>query len=212
MLYPSEKKGENSMKFKKFIQTVTSAALSLTLAISSCPMEQVFAAANEKRPYIVVPKDGYMQTIRNKYLDRLSETVTTVLDRVSQHILLLDLTSFEAFALEYLTGIAAVSEDIDVIALTDGTTGELTSEWNMQMIHADTVSQEVSGKKVKIAIIDSGIDDTPDIAVKERKNFVPGEEEVYACFDDTTGHGTSIAGIIAATGEENGVAGINPYV
>lgn len=198
------------MKAKKLLTTVISATLTMALTFSACPMNQVFAAVNQKKQYIVIPKEGYFQTIRSQFQDKLSEYLPTITNALSGRTLLLDLTAFEAWSLERLTGVAAVSEDIDVIACTDETGGEITPEWNMQMIHADAAPQTVSGEKVKVAIIDSGIDDTEDIAVQERKNFVPSEEEVYPCYDDTTGHGTSIAGIIASTGVEAGCAGVNP--
>jgi len=66
--------------------------------------------------------------------------------------------------------------------------------------------------KVKVAIIDSGIDYSEDITVYERKNFVPGEDEVSILYEDASGHGTSVAGIIAAKENELGVTGVNENV
>lgn len=68
------------------------------------------------------------------------------------------------------------------------------------------------GQKVKVAIIDSGIDYTSDIDVYLRKNFIPGEDEISVIYEDITGHGTSVAGIIAAKDNEDGITGINPNV
>lgn len=45
-----------------------------------------------------------------------------------------------------------------------------------------------------------------------KKNLVPGEENVTPLFEDTSGHGTSIAGIIAAKDNEKGIMGINQNV
>ena len=84
-------------------------------------------------------------------------------------------------------------------------------EWNIQAVQADGVS-ETSTQKVKVAILDSGIDYTGDIDVKMRKNFIPGQDTVYAIYEDSVGHGTNVAGIIAAKDNDIGITGLNPNV
>ncbi len=109
------------------------------------------------------------------------------------------------------------------------------TEWNMQVIKADNITTEdlydesvvtgpafnvVTGpainaetdSKVKVAIIDSGVDYTEDVDVYMRKNFIPGEDEVSIIYEDGCGHGTSVAGIIAAKDNDFGITGINPDV
>ena len=82
-------------------------------------------------------------------------------------------------------------------------------EWNLQMVNAEDASPEAT-RKIKLALIDSGVDYTDDIDVKLRKNFVPGHEEVSILYEDISGHGTSVAGILAAKDNGEGVTGINP--
>ncbi|MDE7210352.1 MAG: S8 family peptidase [Lachnospiraceae bacterium] len=65
---------------------------------------------------------------------------------------------------------------------------------------------------VKVAILDSGVDYTDDIDVYMRKNFVPGEDDISVIYEDISGHGTSVAGIIAAKDNDEGITGINPNV
>lgn len=84
-------------------------------------------------------------------------------------------------------------------------------EWNIQAVQADGVS-ETSTQKVKVAILDSGIDYTGDIDVKMRKNFIPGQDTVYAIYEDSVGHGTNVAGIIAAKDNDIGITGLNSNV
>lgn len=45
-----------------------------------------------------------------------------------------------------------------------------------------------------------------------RKNFIPGEDEISVIYEDISGHGTGIAGIIAAKNNGVGISGINPNV
>ena len=77
------------------------------------------------------------------------------------------------------------------------------------MIHVDSIS-ETEGK-VKVAIIDSGVNYSEDINVVVRKNFIE-DDECSALYEDFCDHGTSVAGIIGARDNEIGITGINPNV
>lgn len=86
-------------------------------------------------------------------------------------------------------------------------------DWNIEMIGIDesnTINNCVD-EKIKIAIIDSGIDYCSNINVVERKNFIP-DDNVSVLYEDNTGHGTAIAGIIASDGKEGTILGVNPNV
>ena len=76
----------------------------------------------------------------------------------------------------------------------------VSDDWNLNMINVNDSGDEIVAEdKIKIAIIDSGIDVCDGISVKERYNLVPSEENVNPIFDDITGHGTAIASIICGT-------------
>ena len=91
---------------------------------------------------------------------------------------------------------------------------ENQTQWNMQMLNADKKVETINKKddKIKVAIIDSGVDFSSDIDVAVRKNFIPGEEEVSILYEDGSGHGTSVAGIIAAKDNGEGITGVNENV
>lgn len=82
-------------------------------------------------------------------------------------------------------------------------------EWNVQMIHAENKAKK-SNNKVKIAILDSGVDWGNDIALAYQTSLVPGEEEMTQMFMDGSGHGSSVASLIAAKDNGEGITGINP--
>lgn len=83
----------------------------------------------------------------------------------------------------------------------------------LDAVSTNTVQQdEAPSQKVKIALIDSGVNYSVDIDVKERKNFIPDQNEIPTLYEDVSGHGTNIAGIIAAKDNGIGITGINPNV
>ncbi len=89
--------------------------------------------------------------------------------------------------------------------------------WNIVSVGSEeggilTIDGDAALDPVKVAILDSGVDYTEDIDVYMRKNFIPGEDEISVIYEDISGHGTSVAGIIAAKDNDEGITGINPYV
>ena len=148
------------------------------------------------------------------------------------------LTDSEAETLEENPDIAFVEEDIEVKACGKSGKNESVkqihkkienrlpknkgkSQWNMRMIHGDKVTQDkfshlfkrkgkTEKKKIKVAVLDSGVDYWSDIDLAESLTLVPDEEEMSLLFMDGTGHGNSVAGLIAAKDNEEGITGVNP--
>jgi lantibiotic leader peptide-processing serine protease len=103
-------------------------------------------------------------------------------------------------------------------------------QWDMAMIHATTegsYGRQRGDRRVTVGIIDTGIDGThPDIApnfnASLSRNFtidiplVDGPCEHASCVDpaneDDNGHGTHVSGIIAASLNGLGIAGVAPNV
>ena len=89
----------------------------------------------------------------------------------------------------------------------DETPPDQTIEWGIDAINADDVWENYSGAGVRIAIVDTGIDlSHQDLIVQDGINFVRSAKT----YNDDNGHGTHVAGIVAALNNEIGVVGVAP--
>ena len=110
---------------------------------------------------------------------------------------------------------------------------DFDKEWNRAMIHADsdefvTAANKNKGK-IKIAMLDSGIDYTSNINVIEQEDFTNEYDDMSILFSDLSGHGTAVAGILGSSAAADSetfdygneymnkvmnekIDGVNPYV
>jgi len=79
--------------------------------------------------------------------------------------------------------------------------------WGVSKIGAPQVWTEYKGTGIKVAILDTGIDTKhPDLKVVGGATFVTGTKS----YNDDNGHGTHVAGIVAALDNDIGVVGVAP--
>jgi minor extracellular protease Epr len=79
--------------------------------------------------------------------------------------------------------------------------------WNIRRVKAPEAWASTRGKSIKVAIIDSGIANHPDLQIAGGINTING-----GSYADDNGHGTHVAGIIAAAGKGGKVIGTAPEV
>mmetsp|Transcript_20158 Transcript_20158/g.24706 ORF Transcript_20158/g.24706 Transcript_20158/m.24706 type:complete len:611 (-) Transcript_20158:298-2130(-) len=85
------------------------------------------------------------------------------------------------------------------------------SPWGLSAIQSDLLEQNENGEQIKVCIVDTGYalghPDLPDLD----SGYLEGiSTELGNWNDDIVGHGTHVAGTIAAMGNSLGVKGINP--
>ncbi|MGW1589347.1 S8 family serine peptidase [Streptomyces sp. NPDC002386] len=87
---------------------------------------------------------------------------------------------------------------------------EQSKQWYLDYMEADQLWKVSTGKGVKVAVIDSGVNpNTPSLKGQVLADEVP-KKVGYRATDDYTGHGTSMAELIAGTGAGGGLKGLAP--
>ena len=184
----------------------------------------------KQKNYIVCTKsEQQFHSIQKKYneTEDINQNNENLLEK--NHMISLKLTTHEAETLEDTPNINFVEEDANVKAssfrkniwkdksIHKKKTEKIKktkreTEWNLQMIHADKIKRNNKENKIKIAILDSGVDFGSDIDIDpfHTISLIPGEEEMSPLFMDGTGHGNSVAGLIAAKDNNEGITGVNP--
>lgn len=206
--------------FKRGLASVLAVSL---LASQLCIPENAKAEEKMKdKQYIVLSNnESCLEKIDAKY--GIDDTNSEILE--NENMALVSLTDNEAEALEKNKNVAYVEEDASVEATSIknkryykkrntkankmGKRGKDEYTWNIKTINAENKSDDKNKNKVKVAVIDSGMDSTEAFKVERHINFVEEENDINALYEDISGHGTSIAGIIAGDGD---IKGINPNV
>lgn len=82
-------------------------------------------------------------------------------------------------------------------------------DWGLKAIYAEDAWKKTKGKGIKIAVLDTGADlDHPDLKdnIVKAVDFTGSEHGA----DDRNGHGSHVAGIIAAVDNDHGMIGVAP--
>jgi subtilisin family serine protease len=215
------------MKIKLYFMIILLTIISLSLGLMGLGSLTLEAAGNPKR-VIVILEDGVAVNAKaTSALENLGGKVLKELPLVKGLVVLLP---GEAAAKDIgaMVGVKKVEEDVKVFALGKpsgkpgkgggGKNGEQPPEvleWGVDRIDADLAWTTSTGSGVKVAIIDTGIDKNHADLVGNLKggvNFVSkGRKAVDVNkWDDDNGHGTHVAGIVAAVDNEIGVIGVAP--
>lgn len=194
-------------------------------------------SAKEKQDNQNIVKDGnYIVLLEDektyeKVVSEHEDNLANTYEEYDNNLISMDISSKEAKALEEEQGVVSVEKNITLTGLTseeEDLTGlsELIKE--SDITYEDLKEKELKqwyrkaiGLKknqsfsknesdIKIELLDSGVSHTDDIDIKGRKNLIPNEEGGSVLFEDTSGHGTSLAGIIGAKDNKVGITGINP--
>ncbi len=203
------------MKLNKILLVITILLISLVSAMgndlsnktNSISAENLKAISpSESIDVIVVFKNEINETI----LENSGAKIKESLDSIAASIITANKESIKE--IRNNSNVEVVELDINLELFGDGSSASLDSQivpWGIEKINAPKAWNESTGKRIKIAIIDSGINKNhPDL--KERVvggiSFINNTEY----WNDESGHGTSVAGVIGATDNIFGVVGVAP--
>ncbi len=126
----------------------------------------------------------------------------------------------EIAALAQDARVAYIEEDAYVLAIDPMYEAEYAASWGVTRIgSADAHQANIKGADIKVAILDTGVDfNHPDLAgrIAGGVNLVspavglPAPDPANFMDDNSNGHGTHVAGVIAANLDTLGVVGVAP--
>lgn len=222
-------------KSKKYLAIV----LAVTMIAGSVSVPGMPVVAKEKiKEYVVLAKNDKGYTNAERICEEMEIEAEVAEELEDNNILVGEMTETEAEKLEDDKNIALVEEDISFEASdhkdktfedieleekemkmllkelnkTGHVAVDAAEQWNIDAVNANEKEFKRGKEKIKVAVMDTGVTASEDINVAGRINLIEGEEDVNPLYEDVSGHGTSVASVIAAKDNKMGVTGINPNV
>ncbi|MEV5442013.1 S8 family serine peptidase [Streptomyces sp. NPDC052644] len=81
-------------------------------------------------------------------------------------------------------------------------------QWYLDAMHVDKIWKKATGKGIKVALIDTGVNPSPTLQGQVLKGVDATKTDGRTT--DTDGHGTTMAELIAGTGRGGGIQGLAP--
>lgn len=205
----TRKKGRISMRMKRYFAAMLAVIIVLSMFnIGRKANSQVIKAKERTEDFVVMSTGDIDLEYMTKEFNDSEQTVN------NDNLVVCEMTESDAERLRKKDDGIIVEKDIEIFASSKAVNKHrrvrTEKEWNMKAIHAEKTNQKDTGENIKIAVIDSGVDDYNDIVLAGSVNFLPGEENVSPLYVDVTGHGSSVAGIIGAQDNGEGITGIVP--
>ncbi|MGW3624820.1 S8 family serine peptidase [Streptomyces sp. NPDC000880] len=85
-----------------------------------------------------------------------------------------------------------------------------SKQWYLDAMQADEIWKSTTGEGIKVAVIDTGVDASTSSLKGQVLKGLDATEAAGEATDDYTGHGTTMAELIAGTGQGGGLRGLAP--
>ncbi|WP_176560086.1 S8 family serine peptidase [Brevibacillus dissolubilis] len=185
----------------------------------------VHAEELEKR-YLIGLKDGSTsipKAIQNKAGQRMLNEVVPANDleveseQIAPSILVAELSAAEVQQIQSDPNVEYIEED-PLISIAENSAPDMVANstgaepssqvvpWGIRDIGVETaLGQQLTGQGVRIAVLDTGISAHPDLQIAGGISTVEG----ITSYQDDNGHGTAVAGVIAAQNNQIGIVGVS---
>ena len=191
-------------------KTVRASLAFLTAIALGLPVAGAGAPAQGERTYLVGYREGFAMNLRLAGVRSQREWLALNVAKVETN-------AAGVAALRAQGGVAFIEED-RVVRVAGHTSpvpaGETT--WGLDAVHATDVWPTTMGDSIRVCVLDTGIDYShPEFSrdggsvIKGSANFIA---DGHPDASDGHGHGTHVAGTIAAAIDGAGVAGVAPNV
>ncbi|GBD34274.1 Subtilisin E [bacterium HR34] len=201
------------MKSKKlYLFLISALTFSLFFGLFS------FAQKEQSSRKIIVFKEGVDEKVKEEVLSKIGGVKVKDLRLVNGKVVLLNPLAKKL--LRQQKEVLRIDDDVIVEALgkveaikVQGAKPQppQTLPWGIDRVDAEQVWNLTTGDSVKVAIVDTGIDlKHPDL----QANIKGGINTIYPWKspNDDNGHGTHVAGIVAAINNSIGVVGVGPKI
>lgn len=215
-----QERGKNKMIKKDIIKKTVSLVLTFVMMAGCGIIESdncsKIKASVKKQNYIIQTSSGRELNHTLRVYDEIESVTEAAKDElVDENMAIVSLDKYEVEELKEDADIVSIEKDKVIKAAKEKNVKKINGkdidlEWNKKLIKCKSIKDGDVKKRVKIAVIDSGVDWGNDIDLEETITLVPCEEEMNPLFMDGTGHGNSVAGLIAAKDNNEGITGINP--
>ena len=173
-------------KFRKYTATALVAMMVAGMTMSGYQPADV--SASQESEYIIVTKDKKsMKTVESKYntmIDTQEQNTDLLKD---ENVLVSKMTAKEADIVNKDQKVVSVEKNTMVNASeTESTTAAkedqgTDSQWNLKSIHVDKAKDTATDEKVKVALLDSGIDFQEGLNVNEMTERYGFSAYNYGC-------------------------------
>ncbi len=158
---------------------------------------------------IVVFKSDLTEYSKNRILTNSGAEVVKHLKAAKSSVAIVDADSLAK--LKKNMWVLRIDDDVSVEALGKPAPSPLaeTLPWGVEAVKAPDVWSTTTASSIKVAILDTGIDlSHPDL----KENIKGGYNAIkpFSLPKDDNGHGTHVAGVIAAASNTFGVVGVSP--
>ncbi len=191
---------------KKLVCIVSTLSILITSVFPAMSVlaEDVQETQNQPHEQYIVQVADYATA------DKIDDTYSA--DYVSDNLYNVSLTSLQAKRLERDMNVEAIEKNIILNAASDDSDNDskIYEQWYLDATGVKDAKK--SDSTVTVEIIDSGVDYSDKYTICNSVNLVEEDKNESPLFQDSTGHGSAIAGVIASTNDDDVFNGINPNV